>query len=57
MYEPTQNGRIVKKKDKYLRRFFKLATGVKIYVNSLNLHEIKNGFLQEYTGDFEMIGL
>ena len=38
-------------------RFFELATSNKIYVNNLNLHEIKNEFLQDYTGDFELNGL
>ena len=37
-------------------RFFELATSNKIYVNSLNLHEIKNEILQDYTGDFELNG-
>ena len=40
-----------------LGRFFYLATSNKIYVNSLNLHEIKNEILQDYTGDFELKGL
>ena len=40
-----------------LGRFFELATSNKIYVNNLNLYEIKNEFLQEYTGDFELNGL
>ena len=38
-------------------RFFELTTTDKIYVNSLNLHEIKNEILQDYTGDFELNGL
>ena len=37
-------------------RFFELATSNKIYVNNLNLYEIKNEFLQDYTGDFELNG-
>ena len=37
-------------------RFFELATSNKIYVNNLNLHEIKNEILQDYTGDFELNG-
>ena len=37
-----------------LGRFFELATSNKIYVNNLNLHEIKNEILQHYTGDFEL---
>ena len=40
-----------------LGRFFELATSNKKYVNSLNLHEIKNEVLQDYTGDFELNGL
>ena len=40
-----------------LGRFFELATSNKIYVNSLNLHEIKNEILQDCTGDFELNGL
>ena len=39
-----------------LTRFFELATSNKIYVNNLNLHEIKNEILQDYTGDFELNG-
>ena len=39
-----------------LGRFSRLATSDKIYVNNLNLHEIKNEILQEYTGDFELNG-
>ena len=35
-----------------LGRFFELATSNKINVNKLNLHENKNGILQDYTGDF-----
>ena len=37
-------------------RFFELATSNKIYVNNLNLHQIKNEILQDYTGDFELNG-
>ena len=37
-----------------LGRFFELATSNEIYVNNLNLHEIKNEILQDYTGDFEL---
>ena len=39
-----------------LGRFFELATSDKIYVNNLNLYEIKNEILQNYTGDFELNG-
>ena len=35
-------------------RFFELATNIKIYVNSLNLHENRSEILG-YTCDFEMI--
>ena len=38
-----------------LGRFFELATTDRKYVNGLNLHEIKNEFLEDYTGDFELI--
>ena len=38
-------------------RFFELATSNKIYVNNINLREIKNEILQGYTGDFELNGL
>ena len=37
-------------------RFFELATTDREYVNGLNLHEIKNDILEDYTGDFELIG-
>ena len=37
-------------------RFFELATSNKIYVNYLNLHEIENEILQDYTGGFELNG-
>ena len=37
-------------------RFFELATSNNIYVNNLNLHEIKDEILEDYTGDFELIG-
>ena len=37
-------------------RFFELATTDREYVNGLNLHEIKDEILQDYTGDFELIG-
>ena len=55
-----QNERIQRREDMVedidIGRFFKLATSDKIYVNNLNLHEIKNEFLQDYTGDFELNG-
>ena len=34
-----------------LGRFLEKAASNKIYVNSLNLHEIKNEILQDYTVD------
>ena len=37
-------------------RYFELPTTKKIYVNGLNLHQIKSKFLEDYTGDFEIIG-
>ena len=37
-------------------RFFELATTDREYVNALNLHEIKIEILEDYTGDFELIG-
>ena len=40
-----------------LGRFFDLASSNKLYVNNLHLHEIKDGILQDYTGDFELNGL
>ena len=39
-----------------LGRYFELATTNKICVNGLNLHQIKSEFLEDYTGDFGMIG-
>ena len=47
----------IKVKDNDLGRFSELATSNKIYINNLNLHEIKNEILQGYTGDFELNGL
>ena len=42
--------------DNDLGRFFKLATSNKLYVNNLDLHEIKNEILHDYTSDFELNG-
>ena len=42
--------------DNDLGRIFELATSNKKYVNNLNLNEIKNEILQDYTGDFELNG-
>ena len=58
--ETKQNERRQKREniveDVDLGRFFELATSDKIYVNNLNLYEIKNEILQNYTGDFELNG-
>ena len=35
---------------------FEVATTNKKYVNGLNLHEIESKNLDDYTGDFELIG-
>ena len=40
-----------------LGRFFELAISEKIYVNNLNLHEVKSETLQDYTGDIESNGV
>ena len=37
-------------------RFFELATTNRMYVNSLNLHEVKNEPLLDYKGDFKLNG-
>ena len=37
-------------------RFFELSKTDRQYVNGLNLHEIKIEILEDYTGDFELIG-
>ena len=39
-----------------LGRYFELATSNKVYVNNLNLHEIKNENLQDDNNDFELNG-
>ena len=58
--ETKQNERIQKKEnmveDINVGRFFELATTDREYVYGLNLHEIKNDILEDYTGDFELIG-
>ena len=59
--ETKQNQRKQKREnmveDIDLARFFELATSNKLYVNILNLHEIKNEILQDYTCDFELNGV
>ena len=58
--EEKRNERIQKREniveDIDLSRFFELATTDKIYVNGSKLHEIQNEVLEDYTGDFEIIG-
>ena len=58
--EIKQNERIQERdnmieEDINLGRFFELPTTNKIYVNGLNLHQIKSEILLDYTGDFELI--
>ena len=55
--ERRQKRENLAEEDIALGRFFELATRNKIYVNNLNLHEIKNEVLQCYTGDFVLNGL
>ena len=54
--ERRQKREILVEEDIDFGRFFELARSDKIYVNNLNLHEIKNQILQDYTGDFELNG-
>ena len=58
--ETKQNERRQKREniveDVDVGRFFELATSDKIYVNNLNLYEIKIEILEDYTGDFKLIG-
>ena len=58
--ETKQNERREKREntveDVDLGRLFELVTSDKIYVNNLNLHEIKNEILEAYTSDFELNG-
>ena len=59
--ETKQNDRREKREniaegDIDLGRFFELATSNKKYVNNLNLYEIKNEILQDYTNNFELNG-
>ena len=58
--EIKQNERKQKRKnvleDIGLGRFLELATTNRKYVNGLNLHEVTNETLEDYTGDFEIIG-
>ena len=54
--ERRQKRENVVEEDINLGRFFELVSSDKIYVNNLNLYEIKNEILQDYTGDFELNG-
>ena len=58
--ETKQNERRQKREnlveDINIDRFFELATTDREYANGLNLHENKNDVLENYTGDFELIG-
>ena len=54
--ERKQNRENIIDEDIDIGRFFELATTNKIYVNGLNLHEIKSEILQDYTGTFELTG-
>ena len=54
--ERRQKRENIVEEDINLGRFLELATSNKIYVNNFNLHEIKDGILQDYTGDFELNG-
>ena len=52
--ESKQKREILTDNDIDLGKFFEIAPSDKIYVNSVNLYEIKNETLQDYTGDFEL---
>ena len=54
--ERRQKRKNIAEEDIDVGRFFELATSNKIYVNNLNLHEIKDEILQDYPGDFELNG-
>ena len=47
-----QNRQNILDENNDMGRFFELATSDKIYVNSSNLHGIKNEILLDYTSDF-----
>ena len=57
--EIKQNEKKKQKRETLIRedidlvRFFELALSDKTYVTTLNLHEIKNELLLDYTTDFE----
>ena len=36
---------------------FEKSFSDKIYVDGVNLHELKNDILGDYTGDFEIVGI
>ena len=54
--ERRQKRETLVEEDIDLGRFFESATSDKINVNNLNLFEIKNEILQDYTGDYELYG-
>ena len=54
--ERREKRQILIDEDIDLGRFFELTTSNRNYVNGLNLHEIKNEILEDYRGDFELIG-
>ena len=55
--ERKQKRENIKDEDIDIGKFFELATSDRIYVNGLNLHQIKSEILLDYTGDFELNGL
>ena len=50
----TEKKKIMREDEVDLSRFFELATSDKIYIDNLNLHEIKNDIMRDYDGVFEM---
>ena len=52
----TEKKKIMREDEVDLSRFFELATSDKIYIDNLNLHEIKNDFMRDYDDVFEMNG-
>ena len=52
----TEKKKIMREDEVDLSRFFELATSDKIYIDNLNLHEIKNDIMRDYDGVFEMNG-
>ena len=52
----TEKKKIMREDEVDLSRFFELATSDKIYIDNLNLHEIKKDIMRDYDGVFEMNG-